>query len=85
MNEKRLAVVKHAFQFLDEAGTKRLQFDKLNSHYNSQAHPRVRTREKTAQNVYNDFVNTMGPRATGNTINEQAFIEYYADINACLP
>jgi hypothetical protein len=45
----------------------------------------VRTRDKTQQNVYNDLINTLGPRATGNTINEQAFIEYYADINACLP
>lgn len=85
MNEKRLAVVKHAFEFLDEQSNKRLPFDKLCSHYNSQAHPRVRTREKTQQNVYNDLINTLGPRATGNTINEQAFIEYYADINACLP
>ena len=27
----------------------------------------------------------MGPRAVGDSISEQAFIEYYADINACLP
>ena len=35
--------------------------------------------------MYNDLVSTMGPRAQGNVISEQAFIEYYADINACLP
>jgi hypothetical protein len=27
----------------------------------------------------------MGKRQQGGSISEQAFIEYYADVNACLP
>jgi len=63
MNERRLAVVKHAFQFLDEAGAKRLSLDKLSKVYNAQVHPRVRTREKKPENVYNEFIMCISQRA----------------------
>jgi len=53
--------------------------------YNCAAHPRVKTREKKAETVLNDFINCMGPRAQGGMISENSFCEYYADINACLP
>jgi len=46
MNEKRLAVVKHAWQFLDKQGAKRVQLAQLLKLYQAQAHPRVLTREK---------------------------------------
>lgn len=55
MNEKRIAVVKHAWNFLDDQGAKRVSLDKLLKLYNSDAHPRVRTREKRSETVYNDF------------------------------
>jgi len=60
MNEKRMAVVKHAFQVLDQTGNKKLDFQKLCQRYNAEAHPRVRTREKRAETVMNDFVELMG-------------------------
>jgi hypothetical protein len=53
--------------------------------YNAAAHPRVRTREKKLESVYNEFESCMGARTQGGYIAEGSFIEYYADINACMP
>ena len=55
MNEKRLAVVKHAWQILDDANIKRVAFSKLEQKYQAIAHPRVRTREKKAETIQNEF------------------------------
>ena len=57
----------------------------LANSFNCAAHPRVKTREKKAETVLSDFVNCMGARAQGGQISENSFMEYYADINACLP
>jgi hypothetical protein len=43
------------------------------------------TREKNAEKVYNEFENCIGARSQGGQVSENAFLEYYADINACLP
>lgn len=58
--------------------------DKLISLYNFQAHPRVRTREKRPETVQSDFMNCIGARSKNGFISEFDFIEYYADVNACL-
>jgi Ca2+-binding EF-hand superfamily protein len=85
MNEKRLAVVKHAWQSLDEAGAGRISWGKLQTAYQVEAHPRVRTREKKSETVRAEFVETLGKFQSAGLINEQAFIQYYADVNATLP
>ena len=63
MNEKRLAVVKHAWLFLDKANAKRVQINQLLKLYNAQSHPRVLTREKKQETVYNDFEAMIGARS----------------------
>jgi hypothetical protein len=45
----------------------------------------VRTREKKTETVIAEFEACMGARQAGGAITEQGFLEYYADINACLP
>ena len=70
MNEKRLAVVKHAWQFLDESGAKQVQYSKLASLYNLQGHPRVRTREKKPETVQAEFEKCMGARQQGSYVTE---------------
>jgi calcyphosin len=62
MNAKRMAVVKHAFLNLDEQSQKRVSFEKLRSSYKASQHPRVKTREKTAETVMNDFLNCMSTK-----------------------
>lgn len=85
MVDKRLAVVKHAWQILSR-GAPHVAFADLQGAYNAAHHPRVLTREKKVETVRADFVHLMGARAdaSGN-ISEQAFVQYYADVNCCLP
>jgi Ca2+-binding EF-hand superfamily protein len=45
----------------------------------------VRTREKKAEQVRAEFVETLGKLQSGGFVSEQAFIHYYADVNATLP
>jgi Ca2+-binding EF-hand superfamily protein len=74
MNEKRLAVVKHAWQTLDESATGRISWGKLQTAYQVEAHPRVRTREKKSETVRAEFVETLGKFQSTGFITEQAFI-----------
>jgi hypothetical protein len=46
MNEKRLAVVKHAWTSLEESRTGKISWGKLHTAYRADKHLRVKTREK---------------------------------------
>ena len=35
--------------------------------------------------MYNDFISCLGAKARGGVVTESDFIDYYSDINACLP
>lgn len=84
-SEKRMAVVKYAFQMLDSAGTGQLSFQDLLTRYNAGAHPRVKLREKKEDTVLAEFEGGLGLRADGDSVSENAFLEYYADVSACMP
>ena len=83
--EKRLSVVKYAFQMLDTNGSGELSLSDLASRYNAAAHPRVKLREKKEETIQAEFEAGLGLRAGGDTVTEQAWMEYYADVNSCLP
>lgn len=83
--EKRTSVVKYAFTMLDNDGTGRLSLQDLVAKYNSSAHPRVKLREKKAGRVLEEFENGLQIRSEGDVVTEDAFLQYYADVNACLP
>lgn len=85
MNEKRLAVVKHAWQSLDESGSGKIAWGKLQTAYRAEDHPRVKTREKKSETVRAEFVETMSKREKGGYVTEEGFFQYYADVNATLP
>lgn len=71
MSETRLAVVKQAYQFLDREKNGRLPIQLLETIYRAQCHPRVRTRQKTAQQVKEEFLTAIQRRsADGVNITE---------------
>lgn len=84
-SEKRISVVKYAFQMLDTEGTGRLSLTDLISRYNAAAHPRVKLREKKTEAIAEEFADGLSYRAEGDLVTEDAFLHYYADVNACLP
>jgi len=55
MSERRLALVKHAFHFLDVDGSRTLPLALLYKSFKAEAHPRVRSRQKTAEQVRQEF------------------------------
>jgi hypothetical protein len=62
-----------------------LSYDKLKSSYNAKEHPRVRQREKRAETIIKELDEALGPRVQNGFVDESSFIEYYADLNACMP
>jgi len=69
MVDKRIAIVKHAWQIISR-GAPTVDFAALQSNYNANAHPRVRTREKRAETVRADFEQLLGERATNGQVND---------------
>lgn len=60
MSEKRIAIVKQAFQILDEEGKGYVDYKALIGRYHAELHPRVKIREKTPEVVKKEFENTLG-------------------------
>ena len=84
-NEKRIAAVKYAFQMLDTYMGGNISLNELFSRYNASAHPRVKLREKKVETIQQEFEEGLKYRAEGDNVTENAFLEYYADVSACLP
>lgn len=84
-NEKRISVVKYAFQMLDSEGAGQLSVSELVSRYNAAAHPRVKLREKKTESIADEFRDGLEYRAEGDCVTEDVFLNYYSDVNACLP
>lgn len=86
MSDERIATVKKAFLKLDRSGKGFLTLDELIHNYNAELHPRVRTREKTVSQVQAEFETAIRNKSRdGATITEMDFLDYYADVSACLP
>ena len=84
MSNDRLAIVKKAWQKLS-GGATTCSLRKICGMFNAPAHPRVASREKRAENVMSSFVELMSEKASNGEVSEEAFIDFYADVNACLP
>lgn len=86
MSDERIATVKKAYQKLDREGRGYLSVAMLINNYNAELHPRVRTREKTVSQVQSEFERAISSKSRdGATISEIDFLDYYADVSACLP
>lgn len=86
MSDERIATVKKAYQKLDREGRGYLSVTMLINNYNAELHPRVRTREKTVSQVQSEFERAISSKSRdGATISEIDFLDYYADVSACLP
>lgn len=84
MSSERLAMVKHAWSKL-AGGATECDFEAVVAKYNAPAHPRVTSREKKAETVFNDFVSCIGSKVAAGKLSEACWCEYYAEINAVMP
>ena len=85
MSDERIATVKKTFDKLDKSRQGRIPVGQLIANYNADLHPRVRTREKNAQQVEQEFQRAISRKAHEGFISEMDFLDYYADVSACLP
>jgi hypothetical protein len=76
--------VADAFHHVSE-GASSVSIDKLASSYNAAAHPRVASREKTADSVFAEFIDGISKYAVSGSVTEVAFVQYYMDFNCVLP
>ncbi|CAI2375623.1 unnamed protein product [Moneuplotes crassus] len=84
-NEKRESVVKYVWDLLDQDMAETLDFSYLTSSFQAANHPRVKLREKTAEQVQEEFEVGLGYRCNDGPVSKDAFFDYYADVSACLP
>lgn len=84
-NEKRISVVKYAWQMLDSEGSGSVSVKDLTSRFIASAHPRVKLREKKEETIQSEFEQGIDYRSSGGFVDENSFLDYYADVNACLP
>lgn len=84
-NEKRVAAVKYAYGMLDTYMKGNISLNDLIPRYNAHAHPRVKLREKKVETIQQEFEEGLRYRTQGDTVTEDSFLEYYADVSACLP
>ncbi len=84
-SEKRLSVVKYVWELLDTDHAETLDFEHLCSSFQAANHPRVKLREKTADQVQSEFQVGLGYRSNDGPVSKEAFLEFYADVSACLP
>ena len=53
--------------------------------YKPENHPRVKTRDKLCENVFNEFSQGIRARAKDGHVDLESFMEFYADLHATLP
>lgn len=90
MSEMRVEVVDQAFNALTQckcpSGSGNLVLTKQIECYNANEHPRVKTREKSAKCVHDEFCRAILAKSEdGQSVDRSGWLGYYADVNACLP
>ena len=91
LNDKRLALVKQAFQKIDNNGNGILDIEDIRDTYKADKHPDVISGKKTADQVLVEFLETFeahhnirNGNAADGKIDLEEFIEYYKNISVSI-
>lgn len=85
ISDSRLSIVKQSWQFLDRHKRGYVEVVQLRQLYNDLKHPRVLTREKTREEVRQEFENALQKYSQGQVLTEEGFLTYYASLSATIP
>jgi len=86
MSDGRIALVKKVFKLLDPGMTGHITLSHCLSSFSGKNHPSVRIKEKSVEIVEDEFKDAIINKSRdGATITEFDFLDYYADVSACLP
>jgi len=77
-------VIKNAFKQIAK-GQDQINLPHLKNLFYARKHPRVVSREKTAEQVYGEFCIAIQNYVENNCVTEEGFTNYYLDTSCCLP
>lgn len=79
-------MINQAFEVLDKKHENSLSLEQLTKSYNPQNHLHALSRKKSPENIQAEFVNAISRKADENgRVSQKAFIDYYAELNFCIP
>lgn len=78
MSKGRLEIVYNAWHHVAK-GREFVSVDELRSSFRAAEHPRVTSREKTAESITAEFENGICNYVTDDNVNSDGFINYYMD------
>lgn len=79
------SLIAAAYSKLDPKGTNSVCLKTLISSYCAEQHPHVLSRRKQLEDVRNEFASGITRKAVDNNVSRQEFVDYYAELNFCLP
>merc|ERR1712080_789439 len=84
LSSSRLKVVQAAFKKADRNGDGILNAEDLKRTYNVREHPKYKSGEWDAQQVYESFLNSLepDPAKRDGHVTEEEFIKYYTGVSA---
>jgi Ca2+-binding EF-hand superfamily protein len=85
LNERRRSAITQAWQLLKEIAPTVVTTEWLSQRYNSSQHPRVVTREKTADQVAAEFGRSIERYAERGVVTEEGFFQYCNALSATAP
>jgi Ca2+-binding EF-hand superfamily protein len=85
MNDRRVALVKRAFDSLDKNQNGLVELTDIQSCFNASKHPDVLSGIKTPDQVFTEFINQWEDRSTVDSkVSMDEFISYYQDVSASI-
>lgn len=74
-----------AYDKLDTEGNDSVSLETMTNCYNASKHPHVISRRKSPEEVFDIFCVGMSLKSENGTVARAGFVDYYADINFCVP
>ena len=82
LTDGRKEYVMAAYAKLDSNGSGTVNIDDIKATYNTDECPQVVSGEKTADQIFEEFMGCLGDKNTDGVITQKEFIDYYAALSA---
>ncbi len=84
MNEQRIALIRKAYQKLDENSDGTVKLDDIAKLYDVSKHPDVIQGKKQPKDVYLEFMRMWDTQVADGVITFEEFLDYFRDISASI-
>lgn len=84
MNEFRIALIRKAYQKLDENSDGSVKLDDIAKLYDVTKHPDILQGKKTAKDVFLEFMRMWDTQEADGVVTFEEFLDYFRDISASI-